>query len=113
ELTEVEVHTTAKLGVHVVHPLFSVYPKGGSPDPDPADSFSNLDQYIDYSKSDPLGPGTLILTNWVPEGKLQLSFEKIEKYSTLEPDGGTDGGVAGGCKDLDSFNLNAKVQFTT
>src|SRR5262249_48560756 len=111
ELTELQVHTTATQGVHIVHPLFSVYPKGGSPDPDPADSFSNLDQYIDYSKSDPLGPGTLLLTNWVKEGKLQISFEKIEQYTTLEPDGGTDGGPTGGCKDIDSFNTNAKGQF--
>lgn len=113
ELTDIEVHTTAKLGVHFVHPLFSVYPKNGNPNPDPADSFSNLDQYVDYSKSEALGPGTLILTNWVEGGKLQLSFEKIEQYSTLEPDAGMDGGVTGGCKDLDSFNQNAKGQFTT
>ncbi len=111
ELTNVEVHTTAKLGIHLVHPLFSVYPKGGQPDPDPADSFSNVDQYVDYGQSADLGPGTLILTNWLVDGKLAISFENIEPYSTMLPDGGTDGGLEGGCADLDSFSTNAKGQF--
>lgn len=110
ELTNVQVHTTAKEGLHMVHPLFSVYPKGGDPDPDPADSFSNVDQYVDYSTSEALGPGTLILTNWVQGGKLQISFENIELYSTLSPDGG-DGGLAGGCANVDSFISNAKSSF--
>jgi len=112
ELTDVQVHTTSKMGIHLVHPLFSVYPKGGNPNPDPADSFSNVDQYVDYGQSDPLGPGTLILTNWVASGKLQLSFENIEPYSTITPDGGGDGGLTGGCKDLVSFADNAQGQFT-
>ncbi|MBK8258308.1 MAG: hypothetical protein IPK82_37275 [Polyangiaceae bacterium] len=111
ELTKVEVHTTSKMGIHMVHPLFSVYPKGGDPNPDPADSFSNVDQYVDFGQSAPLGPGTLILTNWVQGGKLQISFEAIETYSSSDPDGGTDGGPTGGCKDLDSFNANAKASF--
>lgn len=111
ELTNVEVHTTAKMGIHMVHPLFSVYPKGGDPDPDPADSFSNVDQYIDYGKSDALGPGTLILTNWVQGGKLQISFENIETYSTMVGMDGGDGGLGGGCVALDSFTTNAKDSF--
>lgn len=110
ELTTIEVHTTAKMGLHMVHPLFSVYPKGGDPNPDPADSFSNIDQYIDYGKSEALGPGTLILTNWVQGGKLQISFENIETYSTMTPDGG-DGGITGGCVALDSFTQNAQASF--
>ncbi len=113
ELTDIQVHTTAKMGLHFVHPLFSVYPKGGNPNPDPADSFSNVDQYIDYGKSDALGPGTLILTNWTQGGKLQLSFEDIQTYTTMAPDGGggAGGGTGGGgCNDLDSFTTNAKDQ---
>jgi mono/diheme cytochrome c family protein len=111
ELTDIEVHTTSKQGIHMVHPLFSVYPKGGDPNPDPADSFSNVDQYIDYGQSEALGPGTLILANWVQEGKLQISFEKIETYSTMIPDGGTEGGLGGGCVALDSFTQNAQPSF--
>ena len=112
ELTDIQVHTTSKMGVHVVHPLFSVYPKGGNPNPDPADSFSNVDQYIDYGKSDALGPGTLILTNWKADGKLQISFENIETYSSMSGMGGAGGGGAGGgCNDLGSFMTNAKDQF--
>ncbi|MEZ4297842.1 MAG: hypothetical protein R3B70_22995 [Polyangiaceae bacterium] len=111
ELTNIEVHTTSKMGVHMVHPLFSVYPKGGEPNPDPADSFSNVDQYVDYGQSAALGPGTLILSNWVDGGKLQISFEDITTYSTLVPDGGMDGGPEGGCKDIDSFTTNAKGSF--
>lgn len=111
ELTDVQVHTTAKMGIHMLHPLVSVYPKGGSPNPDPADSFSNVDQYIDYSSAAALGPGTLILTNWIAGGKLQLSFEAIETYSTMVADAGADGGLTGGCKDVDAFTANAQGQF--
>lgn len=111
ELTNIEVHTTSKMGIHMVHPLFSVYPKGGDPNPDPADSFSNVDQYVDYGRSEPLGPGTLILTNWVQEGKLQISFENIETYSTMSGADGGDGGLTGGCTNIDSFTQNAKDSF--
>jgi cytochrome c553 len=110
ELSDVQVHTSSTMGVHVVHPLFSVHPKGGDPNPDPADSFSNVDQYVEFSAVEALGPGTLILTNWVLDGKLQLSFETIEKYSTGVPDGGADGGVVGGCINLDAFTTNAQPQ---
>ncbi len=111
ELTNVEIHTTAKMGIHLVHPLFSVYPKGGQPLPDPADSFSNVDQYVDFGQSTALGPGTFLLTNWLTTGKLGLSFEDIAPYSTMAMDGGTDGGLEGGCKDVASFTANAAGQF--
>jgi cytochrome c553 len=108
QLTDLEVHPTAKLGVHLVHPLFVVFPKGGAqPEPDPIDSFSNVDEYFDVGDSKPLGPGTMVLTNWSQGAKLSVAFEKIEPFSSEMPDGG-DGGITGGCVDVDSFIANAQ-----
>jgi hypothetical protein len=109
ELSDIEVHPTGAEGLHVVHPLFAVNPVGKSPNPDPVDSFSNVDQTFDAGQSGVLGPGTLILTDWEPEAKLSLAFEKVEVIK-LAVDAGMDGGttVTGGCKDVNSFMSNAQ-----
>jgi hypothetical protein len=108
ELDDLEVHPTAALGVHLVHPLFSVFPVGKESDPDPVDSLSNVDQEFDSGQAGALGPGTLILTNWQKGAKLTVGFQKIEPFSTMMGDGGTDGGTTmGGCKDVQSFTDNA------
>ncbi len=104
ELDDIEVHPTAKLGVHMVHPLFAVYPKGKPADPDPVDSFSNVEQYFEAGQAGLLGPGTLILTNWAPEAKLSVAFETIEKIDPIAGDGGVP---TGSCKDVASFSANA------
>jgi mono/diheme cytochrome c family protein len=106
ELDDLQVHPTAALGVHLVHPLFSVYPVGKEVDPDPVDSLSNIDQSFEAGKADTLGPGTLILTNWQTGAKLDLAFQTIEPLMQMG-DGGTDGGTTGGCKDVGSFSANA------
>jgi hypothetical protein len=107
ELAELEVHPTAKLGVHVVHPLFVVYASEGGPDPDPVDSFSNVDQTFDVGAASALGPGAAILTNWKPGAKLSVAFERIEPYGSQLADGGDEGGIGGGCKDVDAFAASA------
>lgn len=111
ELTQIEVHTTSKLGLHLVHPLFVVFPVGGEADPDKVDSFSNVDQSFQPGSGGELGPGTLVLTNWQPKAKLSIAFELIEKIDPNAGDGGMDGGVAG-CKDVASFMANAQPQFS-
>ncbi len=108
ELANIEVHPTSKKGVHMVHPLFTVYPKGAEPDPDPVDSFSNVDQTFLPGQSGELGPGTVVLVNWKADARLGLVFETIEVNAPAEPDGGT---MEGGCKALDAFNNNAKTRF--
>ena len=106
ELDDLQVHPTAALGVHVVHPLFSVYPIGKEVDPDPVDSLSNIDQTFEAGNAGTLGPGTLFLTNWQTGAKLALAFQTIESVAQMG-DGGTDGGATGGCKDVASFSANA------
>lgn len=106
-LSDLQLHTTSQMGVHVVHPLFVVYPKGVDPDPDPTDSFSNVDQYVDVGLSDVLGPGILILTNWTVGAKLSVAFERIEPYSSQLGTGGSGPG-GGGCIDVASFTANAQ-----
>jgi len=108
ELTNIELHPTSKLGLHVVHPLFVVHPLGKPAIPDPVDSFSNVDQTFEAGNSDALGPGTLILVNWANGAKLSLAFEKIEKQGGVDPDAGDGGDPTGGCKDVASFQANAQ-----
>jgi mono/diheme cytochrome c family protein len=110
ELTQIEVHTTKNTGVHLVHPLFVVFPVGAEADPDPIDSFSNIDQSFEAGTGGELGPGTAILTNWKTKAKLTIAFEKIEKIATGMNDGGMDGGTSG-CKDVGAFMANAQAQF--
>lgn len=107
ELSDIQVHPTGDNGVHVVHPLFVVYPVGQSPDPDPVDSFSNVEQTFEAGKAGTLGPGTLVLVNWAPSAKLSLAFQKIELVTVETPDAGTGGSTGGGCKDVTSFMANA------
>lgn len=107
-LEDLEVHPTNKLGVHLVHPLFVVYPKGKKSDPDPVDSFSNVDQYFDAGEAGTLGPGTLVLTNWVQGAKLSVAFQSITPFSSEIGDGGAEGGVTGGCKDVEAFKASAQ-----
>lgn len=111
ELREIEIHPTSKLGVHIVHPLMVVYPANGSIEPDPIDSFSNVDQTYLPNEGGLIGPGTVVLTNWSTSAKLSIAFEKIEKVNPNDPDAGADGGTTGGCKDVASFDTNAKGQF--
>lgn len=107
ELGDLQIHPTAALGVHLVHPLFSVFPIGKEHDPDPVDSLSNIDQSFEAGQAGTLGPGTLILTNFQPGAKLAVAFQSIESIALPVSDGGTDGGVTGGCKDVASFKANA------
>lgn len=111
ELDDLQVHPTAALGVHLIHPLFSVYPIGKEYDPDPVDSLSNIDQSFEAGQAGTLGPGTLILTNWQLGAKLAVAFQSIESISPPVTDGGADGGAdggtTGGCKDVASFSANA------
>ena len=115
ELSDIQVHPTGAEGVHVVHPLFVVDAVGKSPNPDPVDSFSNVDQTFDAGKAGTLGPGTLILTTWVPQAKLSVAFQKLELIKAVADAGtgmGMDGGTTmpGGCKDVTSFMNNAKPE---
>lgn len=74
-LTRVEVHPVAETSIHLVHPVFTVYPAGGGEEPDPVDSLSNVDQTLSLKDSPTLGTGTVILTNWQKDARLGLAFE--------------------------------------
>ncbi len=113
KLTDITVHTTASTGVHVVHPIFSVYPKGGSVDPDPVDSFADLDHKFPESSGEMLGVGTVILTNWEADAKLGLAFETAEPYSSMMGTGGAGAGggaATGACSAQAEFDASAKPQ---
>lgn len=111
ELTNIEVHPTSKLGVHIVHPLLVVFPLGGEADPDPIDSFSNVDSTYVAGASGTLGPGTAVLTNWKSKAKLSIAFETIEVVDPGSADAG-DAGPTSGCKDVAGFQANAEPLFS-
>ena len=78
ELSQLTVHTTPSMGVHIRHPLFAVVGESGRPDPDPVDSYSNFEATFPASHGGPLTPSTLILVNWQPGAKLTIAFEAID-----------------------------------
>ena len=99
QLKTLEVHPVEGQVIHIVHPLFTVYPPSADPDPDPIDSFSGVDQTFSIDSPDQLdlslGTGELILTNWVKDAYLGIAFELIENQ------GG--GGPVTGCHDVQGF----------
>jgi len=103
ELSEIEFHPTAANGAHVVHPLFVVHPVGQDPDPDPVDSFSNADIQFAPGVSGALSPGTLVLTNWLPEARMSIAFQTIELYVPGMMGDGGGGTTGGGCKDVGAY----------
>ncbi|NUP09625.1 MAG: hypothetical protein HOW73_26565 [Polyangiaceae bacterium] len=114
KLNNLQIHTTSATGVHIVHPVFAVYPKGKDGSADPVDSFAGLDERYGENTSSDLGVGLVILTNWEPEAKLGIGFELIEPYSDASGEGGGGGGgggPGGGCNALAEFEANAKPQF--
>ncbi len=94
KLDNLTVYTTTATGVHMVHPVFAVYPKGKPASPDPVDSFSDLDQRYAQGTANPLGVGMVVLTNWKPTAKLGIGFGLLEPYVANDGMGG--GGGAGG-----------------
>jgi hypothetical protein len=107
KLTGVEVHTTAKTGVHIVHPVFGVYPKGGEAESDPVDSFGGLDHKFAEATSEALGPGTLLLTNWQVGAKIGIGFELCAPFIAGGGEGGAGGGSGGGCEAVAEFTASA------
>lgn len=96
QLKNLEVHPVEGQSIHVVHPLFTVYPQQGDPMPDPVDSFSGVDQT--FTLDNPvveLGTGELILTDWQKDAYLGIAFEDIKNTS--------GGGPATGCTDVKDF----------
>jgi cytochrome c553 len=113
QLLDLQVHPTTKLGLHLEHPLFTVYPEASAEgEPDPVDSFSNVTLDAPAGESQTIGPGEVILTNWLRGGKLSLAFEKIE---VVDPMGGEGGGgsIGGACDALQAFIDNAAPQLAT
>ncbi len=111
KLSDLTIHTTSVTGVHIAHPIFAVYPKGGAAEVDPVDSFAGLDTYFPESETSSLGVGTLILTNWAAEAKLGIGFETCSAWTEGGGDGGGGGGtVGGGCTAVEEFTANAVPQ---
>ena len=77
-LTNLQVHAISGVTLHIVHPLFTVYPAAGGEIPDPIDSFSGFDSTYTINTDYTLGTGTLILNDWSKDARLGISFEKLE-----------------------------------
>jgi cytochrome c553 len=107
-LTNLQIHPTHKLGVAIKHPLFSFFAQGSNQvEPDPIDSFSNVDATFEAGESAALGPGSLLLTNWRTGGKLSVAFDTLDVVEPFDPGAG-GGGPVSGCVDPQAFNDNAR-----
>ena len=103
QIKDLQVHPVEGQTIHIVHPLFTVYPPKSEPDPDPVDSFSGVDQTFSLdSPSQTLGTGEIILTNWKKDSYLGIAFELIAN------EGG--GGVATSCTHLTEFQQQVVPQ---
>jgi hypothetical protein len=78
DLTQIQVNPTEGITLHIVHPLFTVYPSLGGEEPDPVDSFATLDDTYTQASPSALGTGALVLTNWSQDARLGIDFETIE-----------------------------------
>ncbi len=107
-LTSMQIQPTLQKGISVEHPLFTVYPPSSDEgSPDPVDSFSNVTQDVEPGVASELGPGTLVLTNWLPGGKLSIAFAAVSPIDPLGMGGAGGGGPTGPCNALSSFVDNA------
>lgn len=101
-LTHLTVHPVGGITLHVVHPLFTVFPASGGELPDPVDSFSNVDQVFTIDGDSTLGTGTVVLTNWQKDARLNLAFEGLEAKGS--------GGNLINCKQLAQFESEVVPQ---
>ncbi len=101
ELSDIQVHPTAKTGVRIAHPIVVVHAIGKAPEP--VDSLGDGEQIFEASQFGPLGPGIVVLTNWSVDAKLSLAFENIDIYDSLGP-------ADYGCRDLAAFEAHARPQ---
>ena len=104
ELTQIEVHPTKTQGVHMVHPVLHVFPKGAATGtPDAGDTFAGLDAMFAPGVAGPLGAGAATLAGWSAGAKLAVVFDQLEPY-------GGQGSVVP-CTNLDGFTTNAQALF--
>jgi hypothetical protein len=101
-LTNIQVHPIANVSLHIVHPLFTIYPAEGGENPDTADSFSGFDATFTIDGDPTFGTGMLILDHWEKDARLGIAFEKIEATTT--------GGTTSTCKDVAKFQAEVVPQ---
>lgn len=102
-LSNLQVHPIAGVKIHLVHPLFTVYPPGGGAVPDTADSYTGFDHSYTLEGDPTFGTGTLILSQWEKDARISIAFEKIEATKT-----GTVTGTT--CKDVAKFQAEVVPQ---
>lgn len=101
-LYNIQVHPIAGVSLHLVHPLFTVYPSDGGAQPDNADSFSGFDESFTIDGDPTFGTGELILADWQKDARLGMAFEKIEATKT--------GGTTATCKNVAKFQAEVVPQ---
>ena len=99
-LANLSVVTPATTGAQITYPIFALLPPGAAEVDD--SSLSAVSQTVGAGTTAPLGPGTLVLTQWASTDKMKIEFTALAK-ATVQ-DGGT---LTGGCKSVASFTQNA------
>jgi len=101
-IDNLELHPIADMSIHIVHPIVTVYPPDGGAIPDPADSFSALDDVYSNDTTVQIGTGEVIHTQWTSDSFISFAFQDFD--------------IVGGfippipCKDLATFQSIVKPQ---
>jgi hypothetical protein len=102
QMDGIEINPTKDTGVHMVHPLFSVFEPGSSIGvAEPDDTYAAVDATYVPNQTGPLVPQTAVIKNWITDARLAITFDLIEIATGM-------GGVT--CNDVASFSTNVQGQ---
>ena len=87
-------------GIHIVAPSFVMVPTTGTEVVDT--TFSTVDISVPAGGTATIG-SLFYFFNWTSGSKVRVQFQKIDKATVA----GSDAGVAGGCKDVTTFQNSA------
>ncbi len=103
-IENLELHPISDMAIHVVHPIFTAYPPDEAGVPDPADSFSSIDDVYSSDTVVQVGTGSIVHTHWASDSYLGIAFEDFK--------------IVGGfippipCKQLSQFQTDVAPQLS-
>jgi hypothetical protein len=105
-LTNIEIVAPATTGVHIVFPIFDVFPANNGPETQDM-SFSNADDTVAAGQSGSLYPGILVSTGWAATDQMKIELTKLQAVTVAASDAGS---TTGGCRSVTSFTTDVVPQ---
>lgn len=104
-LTNMQINPSKTTGVHLVHPVFQVFPAGSDTgEDDPLDTFATFDATYQPNETGPFTTDPFALSNWEAGATVGIVFDVFEVI---------DGMGGGACGDVASFMANAQGPLST